>query len=79
MNARPVFRIKGRGVTRTHKVLVFGVPLGDIAAGVGTQPPTPRLTLLAQIFTVVYFAYFLLMPFYSKIDKAKPPPLRVTE
>jgi len=27
----------------------------------GTRPPTPQLTVLAQIFTVLYFAYFLLM------------------
>lgn len=44
----------------------------------GTQPPTPLLTLFSQIFTVFYFAYFLLMPFYSKAFPPKPVPDRVT-
>ena len=31
----------------------------------------------AQIGTVFYFAYFFLMPFYSKWDRTRPPPERV--
>ncbi len=31
----------------------------------------------AQIGTVFYFAYFVLMPFYSKWDRTRPPPERV--
>ncbi len=31
----------------------------------------------AQIGTVFYFAYFVLMPFYSKWDMTRPPPERV--
>jgi ubiquinol-cytochrome c reductase cytochrome b subunit len=42
------------------------------------QPATPVKTLIAQIFTVLYFAYFFLMPWYTKIDKTKPVPERVT-
>jgi ubiquinol-cytochrome c reductase cytochrome b subunit len=38
-----------------------------------------RATVVAQIFTVVYFAFFVLMPWYTKIDKTKPVPERVTE
>jgi ubiquinol-cytochrome c reductase cytochrome b subunit len=44
----------------------------------GLQPADPFLTLLSQIFTALYFAYFLLMPIYSSIDKTKPVPERVT-
>jgi ubiquinol-cytochrome c reductase cytochrome b subunit len=44
----------------------------------GTQPATPIATLLAQIFTALYFLFFLLMPVYSKLDKTKPVPERVT-
>ncbi|OGS92234.1 MAG: cytochrome B [Gallionellales bacterium GWA2_60_18] len=44
----------------------------------GTQPVTPTYTLLAQVFSVVYFAFFILMPWYTKIDKCKPEPERVT-
>ena len=45
----------------------------------GTLPPTPTLTLLAQIFTVLYFAYFLLMPIYSRMGRTKAVPQRVTK
>ena len=43
----------------------------------GTLNPTLLLTRLAQFFTVIYFAYFLLMPLYSAIDSTKPVPERV--
>jgi len=49
-----------------------------ILAWLGMQPADPFLTLLAQIFTSIYFAYFLLMPIYTSIDKTKPVPERVT-
>jgi hypothetical protein len=39
----------------------------------GLQPATGVYTMLARVFTVLYFAFFLLMPIYSKIDKTKPP------
>jgi ubiquinol-cytochrome c reductase cytochrome b subunit len=44
----------------------------------GLQPPSPLYTLLSRIGTGVYFAFFLLMPWYSAIDKTKPEPERVT-
>lgn len=47
-------------------------------AWLGIQPSSDLYTLLAQIFTVLYFAYFLLMPIYSSLDKTKPVPERVT-
>jgi ubiquinol-cytochrome c reductase cytochrome b subunit len=37
-----------------------------------------RATVMARIFTVIYFLFFLLMPWYTKIDKTKPEPARVT-
>ncbi len=37
-----------------------------------------RATVIARIFTVVYFAFFVLMPWYTKIDKTAPVPERVT-
>ncbi len=55
-------------------VVVF-VVLGYL----GVQPATPGKTLLAQVCTVLYFLFFLAMPWYSKIDKTKPVPERVTK
>jgi ubiquinol-cytochrome c reductase cytochrome b subunit len=44
----------------------------------GVLPSTPLYTLFAQILSLVYFAFFFLMPWYTKIDKTKPEPARVT-
>ena len=44
----------------------------------GMQPPSPAGTLISQIGTIVYFAFFFLMPFYTKLEKTKPEPERVT-
>jgi len=54
-------------------VLSFGM-LGYL----GTQPPTDIKTMFAQLGTALYFAFFLLMPIYSKLDPTKPVPDRVT-
>ncbi len=35
-------------------------------------------TVLARVFTIVYFAFFVLMPWYTSHDKEKPEPERVT-
>lgn len=43
----------------------------------GMQPVTPLYTILSRLLTVVYFAFFLLMPIYTAIDKTKPVPERV--
>lgn len=37
-----------------------------------------RATVVTRIFTIVYFAFFILMPWYSARDKTKPVPERVT-
>jgi ubiquinol-cytochrome c reductase cytochrome b subunit len=43
----------------------------------GTLTVTEGRTLLAQIFTFLYFAFFLLMPWYTALDKTLPEPERV--
>ncbi|TAK72059.1 MAG: cytochrome bc complex cytochrome b subunit [Betaproteobacteria bacterium] len=37
-----------------------------------------RATVAARICTVIYFLFFILMPWYTKVDKTKPEPERVT-
>jgi ubiquinol-cytochrome c reductase cytochrome b subunit len=44
----------------------------------GLQPPSEIGTFISRLGTVVYFAFFLLMPFYTSIEKTKPEPERVT-
>ena len=43
----------------------------------GTKHPTAGRTLMSQICTGIYFAYFLLMPWYTRVEKTKPVPERV--
>ncbi|MBK7312394.1 cytochrome b [Candidatus Aalborgicola defluviihabitans] len=61
-----------------HKYLygVF-VIIFVILAYLGTQPPTPVGERLSQAGTLFYFGFFLLMPWWSRIGKAKPVPTRV--
>lgn len=44
----------------------------------GHEGVSPLRTMMARIFTVGYFGFFLLMPFYTKYEKTKPVPERVT-
>ncbi len=43
----------------------------------GVQPAEGIYVMAARIFSVLYFAFFLLMPYYTTIDKTKPVPDRV--
>ena len=43
----------------------------------GTMPADDVYVLAARVFSVIYFAFFLLMPYYTTIDKTKPVPDRV--
>jgi len=44
----------------------------------GLKPPAGIYPTLAKVCTVLYFAFFLLMPWYTKFDSVKPVPERVT-
>jgi ubiquinol-cytochrome c reductase cytochrome b subunit len=44
----------------------------------GLQPATPGYTNAARVFGIVYFAFFLLMPWYTRIDRTRQPPERVS-
>jgi ubiquinol-cytochrome c reductase cytochrome b subunit len=54
--------------------VVFFLILGYL----GIQPPSAAGTLAAQIGTVFYFGFFLLMPWWSQLGTFKPVPTRVT-
>ncbi len=45
----------------------------------GMLPPTDARTIVAQICTVIYFLFFLLMPIYTTMDKCQPEPERVSK
>lgn len=45
----------------------------------GLQPATGLYTTFSRIFSVLYFGFFILMPFYTSYEKTKPVPIRVTK
>ncbi|EPD13536.1 MULTISPECIES: cytochrome b [Cycloclasticus] len=45
----------------------------------GMQPVTEIGTIASRLFSIVYFAFFLLMPFYSNLGQDKYVPERVEE
>jgi ubiquinol-cytochrome c reductase cytochrome b subunit len=77
LDRSPVRSIRYRGPLTRIALAVFVVSF-LVLGYLGTLTPTVALTRAAQFFTVLYFAYFLLMPLYSAIDSTKPVPERVT-
>jgi len=74
----PVKSVRYRGPL--FKIALTGFVISFLALGVlGTKPVTDLNTLLARIFSGVYFAFFVLMPIFSSIEITKPVPDRVTE
>ncbi len=62
-----------------HKVVygvfvVFFLVLGYL----GSQPPSEVGNYLSQVGTLVYFGFFLLMPWWSQLGTFKPVPERIT-
>ncbi|MGV8941419.1 MAG: cytochrome b [Lysobacter sp.] len=49
--------------------------LGKIGSGPGTDPME---TQIGRVLTFLYFAFFITMPLWTKLDKTKPVPDRVT-
>ena len=62
-----------------YKLALGAFAVSFLALGyLGLQPATGVFTVLSRVFTVLYFAFFVLMPFYSRMEKTKPVPTRVT-
>jgi ubiquinol-cytochrome c reductase cytochrome b subunit len=78
LDRSPVKSIRYKGPIFKFALVLFVISV-LVLGWLGTKSPTPLYTILAQIFTVIYFAFFILMPWYSKIDKTKPEPTRVKE
>jgi ubiquinol-cytochrome c reductase cytochrome b subunit len=76
LDRSPVKSIRYKGPLFKLALVVFAVSFVMLGF-LGTRPATGTYTIMSRIFTVLYFAFFLLMPFYSKIDRTKPVPERV--
>ncbi|HHW62422.1 MAG TPA: cytochrome bc complex cytochrome b subunit [Rhodocyclaceae bacterium] len=76
LDRSPVKSIRYKGPIFKMALVVFVISF-FILGYLGVLPPTPGRTLVSQICSVIYFAFFLLMPWYSKLDKCKAEPERV--
>ena len=77
LDRSPVKSIRYKGMLTKTLMMLFVIDF--IMLGyLGTQPTTDLYKAMAQIGTGYYFAFFLLMPIYTKLDKTKPVPERVT-
>jgi ubiquinol-cytochrome c reductase cytochrome b subunit len=75
-------RCKVRSVryrSTVHKLNLVNFVISFAVLGVlGVLPATPLYTLFAQIASVAYFGYFIALWFYSKNEKTKPLPVRLS-
>jgi len=77
LDRSPVKSWRYRGNLNKTMLVLFAASF-LILGVLGVKTPTEGRTILAQICTIFYFAFFLLMPVWSSMDKAKPVPERVT-
>ena len=78
LDRSPAKSIRYRGPIYKAALAIFVVCF-LILGYLGTQSVTEGRTLVAQICTVLYFLFFLLMPWYTTIDECMPEPERVTK
>ena len=77
LDRSPVRSMRYKGWYSRIALILFCVAF--VVLGVlGVLPSTPGRTALAQACTAIYFAYFILMPWYTRMEKCKPVPERVT-
>lgn len=77
LDRSPVKSWRYKGWFSKVAILVFAVDF-IILTWLGTQPATETYTMYARIASVLYFAFFIAMPFWTRIEKTKPVPERVT-
>ena len=77
LDQSPVNSIRYKGPITKTAIALFVIAF-FVLGYLGTQAVTEERTLAAQIGTAVYFLFFFLMPWYSRMDKCRPEPERVT-
>jgi len=78
LDRSPVRSIRYRGAIYKIALAIFVVSFLFLG-WLGTQPAGGIYLTLSRIFSVTYFGFFILMPWYTMIDKTKPVPERVTD
>ena len=77
LDKSPVKSIRYRGPKFKIALTLFVISFVGLGI-LGVLPAEPLYTWIARILSVVYFAFFLLMPWYTRNDSVKPVPERVT-
>ena len=77
LDRSPVRSWRYKGIISRISIICFG-GIFMLLTWLGTQPATETYTLIAQICTLLYFTFFLTMPIYTRLEKTKPVPYRVT-
>jgi ubiquinol-cytochrome c reductase cytochrome b subunit len=78
LDRAPVKSYRYRGRLSWLMLAIFTVSflwLMKIGAGPGTDPVE---TIIGRVLTFLYYAFFISMPLWTKLDKTKPVPERVT-
>ncbi|MEO7775202.1 MAG: cytochrome bc complex cytochrome b subunit [Steroidobacteraceae bacterium] len=76
LDRSPVKSTRYRGWIWKLALTIFAISF--VALGyLGLKPAEGTYTLAARFFSITYFAFFLLMPFYTRIDPVKPVPERI--
>jgi len=77
LDKSPVRSIRYRGPLTRIAITLF-VASFLILGYLGMQAGSDLQKLIAQICTAIYFSFFIFMPIYTKLDKVKTVPDRVT-
>jgi len=78
LDRHPVKSIRYKGWLSKIAMVIFAIDF-LVLGYLGTQPGSPVKTAIAQIGTLYYFAYFVVvLPFAHRFEKSKPVPERVT-
>lgn len=77
LDKSPVKSIRYRPNWHLYLYIVF-VLWFFVLGWLGIQAPTDLYTIIAQIGTIFYFGFFLLMPWWSQKGECKPVPDRIT-
>ncbi len=77
LDRSPVKSMRYRGWMSRSALAIFVVSFVGLGY-LGMQPALGIYVVIARILAVLYFLYFLLMPFYTRLDPVKPVPERVT-
>ncbi len=77
LDRSPVKSIRYRPRLHTWAYTLFVIAF-LILGYLGTLPPSPVGEVVSQVCTLIYFAFFLGMPWWSRWGQFKPVPARVT-